>query len=134
MKNRVLARGLCSVLAFVFMLILRLLLPSLAAAQIPPAHKTQNVIVVMMDGLRWQEVFRGADPTLLPTLGPKWLGDPQKMARGMTSLVNQGVDAIINGANTPSVVQQGLKMAKEKGIPVINIGGRQARAKGGIGK
>ncbi len=50
-----------------------------AVAQIPSEHKTQNVIVVMMDGMRWQEVFRGADPALLTTLGPKWLGDPQKM-------------------------------------------------------
>ena len=31
-------------------------------AQTPPA---QNVILVMTDGLRWQEVFRGADSTLL---------------------------------------------------------------------
>lgn len=28
-------------------------------------HKTQNVIFVMTDGLRWQEVFRGADPALM---------------------------------------------------------------------
>ena len=43
-------------------------------------HKTQNVIVVMMDGMRWQEVFRGADPKLLKTFGPEWLGDPKVMA------------------------------------------------------
>lgn len=49
-------------------------------AQAPAAHKTQNVIVVMMDGMRWQEIFRGADPALLKTLGPKWLGDPKAMA------------------------------------------------------
>jgi len=29
------------------------------------AGKTENVIVVMTDGLRWQEVFTGADPMLL---------------------------------------------------------------------
>jgi Type I phosphodiesterase / nucleotide pyrophosphatase len=28
-------------------------------------HKTQNIIFVMTDGLRWEEVFRGADPQLL---------------------------------------------------------------------
>jgi hypothetical protein len=28
-------------------------------------HKTQNVIFVMTDGLRWQEVFRGADAALI---------------------------------------------------------------------
>jgi hypothetical protein len=31
----------------------------------PPDHKTQNVIFVMTDGYRWQELFRGADPALL---------------------------------------------------------------------
>jgi hypothetical protein len=49
-------------------------------AQVPSAHKTRNVIVVMLDGMRWQEVFRGADPNLIETLGPKWLGDPKEMA------------------------------------------------------
>jgi hypothetical protein len=43
-------------------------------AQVPAAHKTQNVILVMMDGLRWQEVFRGADPELIKIQGPDWLG------------------------------------------------------------
>jgi hypothetical protein len=38
------------------------------AALVGPAaepHKTQNVIFVMTDGLRWQEVFGGADASLL---------------------------------------------------------------------
>lgn len=34
-------------------------------AQFPSSHKTQNVILVMMDGMRWQEVFNGADAKLL---------------------------------------------------------------------
>jgi hypothetical protein len=42
----------------------------LGMAQAPTAHKTENVIVVMIDGMRWQEVFRGADPDLIKTLGP----------------------------------------------------------------
>ncbi len=46
-------------------------------AQALSAHKTENVIVVMMDGLRWQEVFRGADPELIRTLGPEALGSPE---------------------------------------------------------
>lgn len=53
---------------------------AIAGAQEPRAHKTQNVILVMIDGMRWQEIFRGADPSLIPTPGPKWLGDPEKMA------------------------------------------------------
>jgi len=51
-----------------------------SGAQIPTTHKTQNVIVVMMDGMRWQEVFRGADLTLIKTRGPKWLGNPDELA------------------------------------------------------
>ncbi|MDG3007853.1 alkaline phosphatase family protein [Paludisphaera mucosa] len=30
-----------------------------------PATKTKNVVLVMSDGLRWQEVFGGADPALI---------------------------------------------------------------------
>jgi len=33
-------------------------------------HKTENVIFVMTDGLRWQEVFCGADASLLDNLDP----------------------------------------------------------------
>jgi hypothetical protein len=41
-------------------------------------RKTKNVIVVMIDGMRWQEVFTGADPKLLGKRGPKLLGDAGK--------------------------------------------------------
>jgi len=51
-----------------------------SSAQIASTHKTQNVIVVMMDGMRWQEVFGGADLNLIKTLGPEWLGHPDEMA------------------------------------------------------
>jgi hypothetical protein len=49
-----------------------------ATAQPPAAHKTENVIVVMIDGMRWQEVFRGADPELIKTLGPDTLDAPKE--------------------------------------------------------
>jgi hypothetical protein len=39
-------------------------------AQAPAPHKTENVIVVMIDGFRWQEVFRGVDPELVKNPGP----------------------------------------------------------------
>jgi hypothetical protein len=48
-------------------------------AQVSAGHKTQNVIVVMMDGMRWQEVFRGADADLIKTPGPKWLGNSDEL-------------------------------------------------------
>jgi hypothetical protein len=30
----------------------------------PSGHRTRNVVLIVSDGLRWQEVFRGADPEL----------------------------------------------------------------------
>ena len=38
---------------------------SLAPAQTSAPLKTRNVVLIVSDGLRWQEVFTGADPTLL---------------------------------------------------------------------
>ncbi|MGB6602915.1 MAG: hypothetical protein WA747_08935 [Steroidobacteraceae bacterium] len=37
------------------------------AAAAEPAHalRTRNVVLIVSDGLRWQEIFTGADPTLL---------------------------------------------------------------------
>jgi hypothetical protein len=38
------------------------------------AGKTQNVVLIVSDGLRWQEVFTGADPSLLnDKAGGSWL-------------------------------------------------------------
>jgi len=52
----------------------------MATSQARPKHKTENVIVVMIDGMRWQEVFRGADADLIKTLGPDALGAPKERA------------------------------------------------------
>lgn len=38
---------------------------ALAAVACSAQHRTRNIIFVMTDGLRWQEVFHGADPALL---------------------------------------------------------------------
>ena len=38
--------------------------PSLAVAAEPP-RRTENVVVIVTDGLRWQEVFRGAEAALI---------------------------------------------------------------------
>ena len=40
-----------------------LLLTGMVAPAI--AGKTQNVVLIVSDGLRWQEMFQGADPLLL---------------------------------------------------------------------
>ena len=34
-------------------------------AQVPAEHKTQHIILVMTDGLRWQEVFKGAEASIM---------------------------------------------------------------------
>jgi hypothetical protein len=40
--------------------------PSRAAAQpADSARRTNNVVLIMTDGFRWQELFRGADPALM---------------------------------------------------------------------
>jgi len=53
----------------------------LCVAQQAREHKTENVIVVMIDGMRWQEIFSGADPVLIKTVGPKTLdGAKQRTA------------------------------------------------------
>jgi len=36
-----------------------------AGVTAPAGLQTRNVVLVTIDGLRWQEVFRGADPTLM---------------------------------------------------------------------
>jgi hypothetical protein len=53
------------------------LTPGCAMAQ--AAHKTQNVIFVMTDGMRWQDVFRGADPGLMGKAGG--VSDPAELMR-----------------------------------------------------
>jgi hypothetical protein len=60
----------------------------------PSVHKTQNVLFVMTDGMRWQEIFRGADPDLLnkenggienpePLKHEFWRDDPQERRRAL---------------------------------------------------
>ena len=46
----------------------KLIFALLAALYMIPAsaqHKTKNLIIVTLDGMRWQEVYRGADSTLI---------------------------------------------------------------------
>ena len=52
-------------LASYFAGFLLLLLAGLAGAQSAPALKTRNVVLIVSDGLRWQEIFTGADAHLL---------------------------------------------------------------------
>ena len=40
-------------------------LSAAAAGAKPPALRTRNVVLIVSDGLRWQEIFRGPDPALM---------------------------------------------------------------------
>jgi hypothetical protein len=57
----------------------------LAAAAVAPAHaagKTRNVVLIVSDGLRWQEVFTGAEDDLLnDQAGGSWLPEAQLRER-----------------------------------------------------
>ncbi len=45
------------------------------AAPLPP-HKTQTVVLIVSDGLRWQEIFTGAEEDLLnDKAGGSWVGE-----------------------------------------------------------
>jgi len=61
-----------------------LLLVLLACCLATPALalKTRNVVLIVSDGLRWQEVFTGADPLLLDAKhGGNWLDDAEMKRR-----------------------------------------------------
>jgi len=46
------------------------------------AGKTQNVVLIVSDGLRWQEVFQGADPLLLNAKnGGSWVDEAELKKR-----------------------------------------------------
>ena len=98
---------------------------SAAWAQEPQNHKTQNIIFVMSDGLRWQEVFGGADQALMNKKNGKvkdevalkkeyWRDTPEARREALLPFVwdviakqgqvfgnrNKGSDAyVINGKN-----------------------------------
>jgi len=46
-----------------------------ALRQAPADHKTQHIIFVMTDGLRWQEVFTGAEGSLMNKKNGKVTGE-----------------------------------------------------------
>src|ERR1043166_715073 len=50
---------------FFMMIVCLICCLSANSAQSPPARHTENLIIVTLDGLRWQEFFRGADETLI---------------------------------------------------------------------
>jgi Type I phosphodiesterase / nucleotide pyrophosphatase len=50
----------------------------LALAAVPAsAGKTRNVVLIISDGVRWQEVFGGADPVLLSDKANSWTSEKE---------------------------------------------------------
>lgn len=45
------------------------------------AGKTRNVVLIVSDGLRWQEIFTGADESLLGEKGGNWLAEAELRTR-----------------------------------------------------
>jgi len=56
-----------------------MLFASSLSAQSQP--KTRNVVLIVADGLRWQEVFTGADPSLLNSESGGIWGKPERLKR-----------------------------------------------------
>jgi hypothetical protein len=83
MRIRKIVQGLVSA---GFLAVAGLVFGLTVAAQAPGAHKTQNVIVVMMDGMRWQEIFRGADAELIKAPGPDSLDGAKERAANAQKL------------------------------------------------
>jgi Type I phosphodiesterase / nucleotide pyrophosphatase len=82
-------------------LLLFLALGTSVSAPAQTARKTQNVIFVMTDGLRWQDVFRGADPALLSEAGGVsnvddlkrlyWRGSPEARREALMPFLWQSI-------------------------------------------
>ena len=45
--------------------LLTIILAPVAFSTLNAQHKTENVVIVTLDGMRWQEVFGGADSALM---------------------------------------------------------------------
>lgn len=94
------------------------------------ANKVQlpKKTIGVMGPINAAEIIKlGTDATVAAAKALGWktiqvdpLGDPAKMASGMTSLVNSNVDAIVLTTIEPAVIASGLRAAKAKGIPVID--------------
>jgi hypothetical protein len=50
-----------------------------AAAQTPRSLKTRNVVLIVSDGLRWQEIFSGADRSLMDSEHGGIWADPKEL-------------------------------------------------------
>jgi ribose transport system substrate-binding protein len=100
--------------------------PATTAA--PAKARLPKKTIGVMGPVNAAEIIKlGTDATVAAAKALGWktiqvdpLGDPAKMAAGMTSLVNSKVDAIVLTTIEPGVIQSGLRAAKQAKIPVID--------------
>lgn len=100
----------------------------LSSVHAQEADRAQNVVLVMTDGFRWQEMFRGADPKLLTpernwdgrsvdTLRTKYVGGTPEESRKLLmpfvwgTLVPQGVIFGDRDAGSNAFVTNGLNFS-----------------------
>jgi hypothetical protein len=69
-----------AVVAGIFFLVVTFTI-SPASAQTPSPLKTRTVVLIVSDGLRWQEIFTGADPTLMDSEHGGIWGGPVELKR-----------------------------------------------------
>lgn len=74
------------------------------------ADNGQNVILVVADGLRWQEVFRGSDPALLEK-GARTMSREELMPFLWGTVARQGQIFGNRGIGSPVEVSNGLKFS-----------------------
>jgi ABC-type sugar transport system substrate-binding protein len=98
------------------------------AGRSPAKVKLPKKTIGIMGPINAAEIIKlGTDATVSAAKALGWktiqidpLGDPAKMAAGMTSLVNSKVNAIVLTTIEPGVIQSGLRAAKNAKIPVID--------------
>ena len=78
----------------------------------PAAAQLEDSAKEAMDSLGWKTVSIDAG------------GNPSKMASGMNQMLVQGVDAVLLDAVDPAAITDGLKKAKDRGVPVVLDGGQ----------
>lgn len=72
--------NLCALRALLFLCAAALVQP--AAAADLARHRTENVVLIVSDGLRWQEIFTGAEEDLLnDQAGGSWVGSEELRRR-----------------------------------------------------
>jgi len=85
-------------------------------------------IINFLDGIESADRLRDTTKAALEGLGYKTVlcdgaGDPAKMVACGNSLLDRGVDAIMEDAIDPSLITSVIKKAQAKKVPIVQVGG-----------